>query len=79
MIAHLSNRAYIAAFTVRRSAVSPAGQYAAAHEVLQTCPVCGTPGFTARGLSAHHCRAKPDRSRLTPDELQTARTRANRK
>lgn len=76
MIPNLSNRAFIAAHAVRRASPAPAGQYATHHEVLLTCPVCGTPNFSARGLSAHQCRSTPDRRRLTPDELQLGRTRA---
>jgi len=76
MIANLSNRAYIATFTARRAEPHAAGQYAASHEVLVACPVCGTPNFSERGLRAHCCRSKPDRGRLTPDELQRARTQA---
>ena len=28
-------------------------------ELLLTCPLCGRRGFTARGLRAHWCPAKP--------------------
>lgn len=52
------------------------GVSTAAKEMLLTCPCCGTANFSARGLSAHCCRAKPDRGRLTLDELQRARQRA---
>lgn len=47
-----------------------------APEQLLRCPVCGTPNFSARGLRAHHCRAKADRARLTPAELEIAQRRA---
>lgn len=49
---------------------------AAAQEILLTCPCCGTPNFSERGLRAHCCRQKPNRERLTPGELQLASTRA---
>jgi hypothetical protein len=39
---------------------------------LFTCPRCSQPGVTSRGLLAHHCRAKPDRARLTREEVATA-------
>lgn len=52
------------------------GVATAATEVLLTCPVCGIPNFGERGLRAHCCHAKPDRARLTPDEIQLARQRA---
>lgn len=57
----------------------PAKRYpgqAAAAELLLTCPCCGTPNFSPRGLAAHCCRSKPDRERLNPSELQLARQRA---
>lgn len=41
-------------------------------EALYTCPRCGTPNFSARGLTSHHCRAGGERSRLTPLELSNA-------
>ncbi len=53
-----------------------AGISAAKAETLLTCPCCDTPNFSARGLSSHHCRAKPDRSRLNAAELELARQRA---
>ena len=71
-----SNRDFIAAYRARQSVLRPAGVYAAQHEVLLTCPICGTPNFSQRGLHAHHCRATPERRRLTPDELQRAATDA---
>lgn len=49
---------------------------AAAAEVLLTCPVCGIPNFSERGLRTHCCRAKPNRERLTLPELELARARA---
>jgi hypothetical protein len=73
-----TNCDFIAAHRRRQSVLHPAGQHAASHEVLLTCPVCGTPNFSERGLRAHHCRAKPGRERLTPDEINNARTRATR-
>jgi hypothetical protein len=68
----MTNREFVAAYHGRYHAP---GQ-AAARELLLTCPVCGTPNFSERGLRAHCCRAKPDRARLTPDELQRAQVRA---
>lgn len=48
---------------------------------LLTCPCCGTPNFSERGLRAHCCRAKrsadQQNERLTPQEIQLAHTRAN--
>ena len=41
-------------------------------EQLFSCPVCGTPNFSARGLRGHCCRSKPGRARLTAAELTTA-------
>ena len=74
----MNNRNFITSYLRRQSVLRRPGQYAAAHEVLLTCPVCGTPNFSERGLRAHHCRAKPDRERLSIDELQLARTRASK-
>lgn len=59
-----------------RSRYRAPGMAAAATELLLTCPLCGTPNFSERGLRAHCCRSKPERERLTPDEIATARTRA---
>lgn len=72
-----SNSDFIAAYRARQSVLRPAGQYASQHEVLLTCPICGTPNFSQRGLRAHHCRATPERRRLTPDELQRAAAAAS--
>lgn len=49
---------------------------AAAAEVLLTCPRCGTPNYSERGLRAHCCKSKPNRERLTLPELELARARA---
>lgn len=72
----MTNRNFIASYLRRQSVLHPAGQHASRHETLLTCPVCGVPNFSERGLRAHHCRATPERRRLSPDELQLARTRA---
>ena len=69
----MNNRDFIAAYHGRYRAP---GVAAAATEVLLTCPCCGTPNYSERGLRAHCCRAKPGRERLTLGELQLARTRA---
>lgn len=45
-------------------------------ERLLTCPCCGIPNFSARGLRSHCCRAKPARARLNASELELARQRA---
>lgn len=71
-----SNRDFIAAYRSRQGQYRPPGQHAAAHEVLLACPCCGTPNFSERGLRAHCCRAKPGRERLTPGEIELARSRA---
>ncbi|MBI5768731.1 MAG: hypothetical protein HZA93_13115 [Verrucomicrobia bacterium] len=73
----MNNADFIAAHQARLSARSQApGMAAAATEVLLTCPCCGTTNFSSRGLTAHCCRAKPNRERLTPAELALARQRA---
>lgn len=37
-------------------------------EILLTCPCCAQPGFTERGLRAHHCR-RLGRQRLAPGHI----------
>ena len=50
--------------------------HSSAPEILLTCPCCGTPNFSDRGLRSHHCRAKPQRERLAQEEMDLARRRA---
>lgn len=69
-----SNAQFIADYKARR--YHAAGVRAAATELLLTCPVCGIPNFSARGLAGHCCRAKPDREKLSAEELNLARSRA---
>lgn len=70
----MTNREFIAAHRAR--AYRAGGLRAAATETLLTCPLCHTPNFSDRGLAAHCCRAKPDREKLSHEELTLARTRA---
>lgn len=69
-----SNAQFIADYRARR--YHAAGVKAAATETLLTCPLCGIPNFSNRGLAAHCCRAKPDREKLSSPELALARSRA---
>ena len=43
----------------------------ASKELLLTCPACGKPSFTPRGLRAHHCPARL-RLQLTQAEVSAA-------
>jgi hypothetical protein len=70
----MNNAQFIADHRVRRYRAG--GLTAAATETLLTCPCCGIPNFSARGLAAHCCQAKPDRERLSAAELSLARARA---
>lgn len=70
----MTNAQFIADHRVRRYRAG--GLAASAAGPLLTCPCCLTPNFSARGLAAHCCRAKPDRERLSAAELQLARSRA---
>jgi len=69
-----SNAQFIGDYRARR--YHAAGVSAAASEPLLTCPVCQIANFSARGLAAHCCRAKPDREKLSAEELCLARSRA---
>jgi hypothetical protein len=68
-----SNAQFIANYQARRY---HAGGVTAATEPLLTCPVCGIKNFSARGLAAHCCRAKPGREKLSAQEIALARSRA---
>lgn len=70
----MSNAEFIAAH--RAGKFRAGGMHAASVEVLLTCPLCGIPNFSDRGLAAHCCRAKPGREKLSHAELTLARTRA---
>lgn len=70
----MTNREYIAAHLART--YHAAGLRAAATETLLTCPLCHTPNFSAVGLAAHCCRAKPEREKLSANELELARSNA---
>ena len=69
-----SNAQFIGDYRARR--YHAAGVTAAATQSLLACPLCGIPNFSARGLAAHCCRAKPDREKLSSAELSLARSRA---
>lgn len=69
-----SNAQFIANYQARR--YHAGGVTAAATEPLLTCPVCGIPNFSARGLAAHCCKAKPGREKLSAQEIALARSRA---
>lgn len=69
-----SNAQFIADYKARR--YHAGGVTAAATEQLLTCPLCGIPNFSTRGLAGHCCRAKPDREKLSAQEIALARSRA---
>lgn len=69
-----SNAQFLANYRAR--CYHAGGVRAAATEIMLTCPLCGIANFSARGLAAHCCRAKPDREKLSAEELALARSRA---
>jgi len=72
----MNNRDFISHYRARPRRYIGGGQAAAAKETLLTCPVCGAPNFSARGLAAHACRSKPRREFLSQAEIQQAHAHA---
>jgi hypothetical protein len=70
----MNNAQFIADY--RSRSYRAGGLAASAAGPLLTCPCCGIRNFSERGLSAHCCKAKPGRERLSAAELASARAAA---